>query len=99
MDYMGRRLSYINTRYTPDEKARIERRARQLEITKGEYVRNCALAGTERNRVKDKRRVATWVKQIEQLNQNYYNLKNDSRVGLSENEIKKIMEDTMIWDF
>lgn len=99
MEYLNRRLNYINSRYTPSEKARIERKSRQLGITKGEYVRNCALAGTERNRVKDKRRVAAWVRQLEQLNQNYYNLKNDSRVGLSENEIKKMMEDLMIWEF
>lgn len=99
MECLSRRLSYINTRFTQDEKAKIERKSRQLGITKGEYVRNCALAGTERNRVKDKRRVAAWVRQLEQLNQNYYNLKNDSRVGLSENEIKKMMEDLMIWEF
>ena len=99
MDYLSKRFCYVNTRLTPDEKAKIERKSRQLGITKGEYVRNCALAGTERNRVKDKRRVAAWVRQIEQLNQNYYNLENDSRVGLSENEIKKMMEDTMVWDF
>lgn len=99
MNYRDKKVKNINIRCTSREKERIESKAKRLGISVGEYGRNCILAGLENRKTIEKKKVAEQVKRQENFNQFYNRLVSDSRVQISEDGLKRILEDLNLWEF
>jgi len=91
------KTEFISIRCTHVEKELIEKKAKRLEQSSSEYILDCAIAGTERKRNKDKKRAVKMIQNQEKINEIMRHLESKEELSASEQIIKKKLGEIDLW--
>lgn len=103
MNSKDKRNEIITARCTEEEKAMITRKAKAQNKSVSDYIMGCSMAGLERKRDKDRKRIAQIVENQEALNALQKCLeKEESDLDLirAKELVKQLMKgERRLWDF
>lgn len=94
LDRTSRKDKIITIRCNEKERDMLERKAKQQEKSLSEYMLDSGMAGVERRRTRDRKRVQQMIENQETLNDLFLILE-DMPEGQVPDEIRKKIEDTM----
>lgn len=93
----NQKTEFMSVRCTHKQKEVIEKRAKKIEKSLSEYMIDCAIAGTERKRNKDKKRAVKLIQKQEKINEIMRHLESKEELSASEQIIKKLLGEIDLW--
>lgn len=98
MKEKNKKTEYITLRCTKKEKELLERKSKNQEKALSEYVLDCAIAGTERRRCKDRKHIVRTIENQEIINGIHKSLFESKDFGNVGQMICKEIEGVNLWD-